>query len=119
MTNTIRNAMISLPPQRRQTSGTTAAGRYSERRWMTSAALTMALSPRNGREPWPGVPLERNVHQWTPFSATTTGSLGPPADATDAPRWLSEAPSMMKPLLPSADTLVNDERSMLPGNSAP
>ncbi len=35
----------------------------------TSAAVTSALSVRNGCEPWPGVPCTRILVQNVPFSA--------------------------------------------------
>ena len=46
----------------------------------TSAAFTRALSVRSGIEPCPGVPRTRSLHQYVPFSATMTGSFGPPDD---------------------------------------
>ena len=48
------------------------AGRYSARRLTTAAAVTSALSLRNGIEPWPGVPWTRSRRQATPFSPTVT-----------------------------------------------
>ena len=52
------------------------AGRYSARRCTTAAALTSALSMRNGIEPWPGVPRTRSRRQATPFSPTVTPIAG-------------------------------------------
>ena len=49
---------------------------------ITSAAFTSALSVRNGIDAWPGVPRTRSVHQYAPFSATMTGSLGPVVDGS-------------------------------------
>ena len=43
-------------------------------RCTTSAALTRALSVRNGIEPCPGVPRTTRVTQPRPFSPTMTGS---------------------------------------------
>ena len=43
----------------------------------TSAAVTSALSVRNGREPWPGVPATVRCRQLAPFSPTVTPSTCP------------------------------------------
>ncbi len=43
----------------------------------TSAAVTRALSVRNGREPWPGVPATVSRRQLAPFSPTVTPSTWP------------------------------------------
>ncbi len=43
----------------------------------TSAAVTSALSVRNGCDPCPGVPFTRILVQKVPFSPTTTGRRGP------------------------------------------
>ena len=59
------------------------AGRYSARRCTTAAALTSALSMRNGIEPWPGVPRTRSRRQATPFSPTVTPIVGASAE----PSW--------------------------------
>ena len=57
--------------------GCAPSGWYSARRRTTSAAVTSALSVRNGIEPWPGVPRTTSRRQLTPFSPTVTGSFGP------------------------------------------
>src|SRR4026208_2222516 len=44
-----------------------------------SAAVTSALSVRNGREPWPGVPATVRCRQFAPFSPTGTPSTWPRA----------------------------------------
>ena len=62
---------------RRHMSCTVVSGRYSAIRRTTSAALTKALSERNGIDACPADPRTRIRHQYVPFSATTTGSLGP------------------------------------------
>ncbi len=43
----------------------------------TRAAVTSALSVRNGREPCPGVPLTTSVRQLPPFSPTLARRIGP------------------------------------------
>ena len=55
-------------------------GRKSAMRRTTSAAVTSALSVRNGCEPCPGVPCTRILVQNVPFSPTSTGSRGPAGD---------------------------------------
>ena len=42
-----------------------------------SAAVTNALSVRNGCDAWPGVPRTVMRHQYEPFSPTITGRRGP------------------------------------------
>ena len=54
-----------------------AFGRYSASRCTTLAAVTSALSVRNGREPWPGVPRTIRRRQLPPFSPTVTCSVWP------------------------------------------
>ena len=54
-----------------------AFGRYSAMRCTILAAVTSALSVRNGREPWPGVPWTTSRRQLPPFSPTVTFSLWP------------------------------------------
>ena len=41
------------------------------------AAVTSALSVRNGMEPWPGVPRTTSRRALPPFSPTVTGRRGP------------------------------------------
>ena len=43
----------------------------------TSAAVTSALSVRNGCDPWPGVPRTVSFDQKVPFSPTSTGRRVP------------------------------------------
>ena len=59
-------------PAPRHSSWKRGAGRYSASRCTTPAALTSALSMRNGIEPWPGVPRTRSRRHATPFSPTVT-----------------------------------------------
>ena len=61
------------------------AGRYSASRCTTAAALTSALSMRNGIEPCPGVPRTRRRRQATPFSATVTPMTGASAGPSCSP----------------------------------
>jgi len=56
-----------------------AWGANSLTRRTTSAAVTSALSVRNGWEPWPGVPRTRSFDQNVPFSAVSTGRRIPSA----------------------------------------
>ena len=63
----------------RHVSWIIVGGRYSARRRTTSAAVTSALSVRNGCDACPGVPFTEMRHQYEPFSPTITGSRGPPA----------------------------------------
>ena len=48
-------------------------------RLTTSAAVTSALSVRNGWDPCPGVPWMWIFDQYEPFSPTITGSFGGPS----------------------------------------
>ena len=61
----------------RHASWICVSGSYSARRRTTSAAVTSALSVRNGCEPWPGVPRTVSFDQKVPFSPTSTGSRVP------------------------------------------
>ena len=54
-----------------------AFGWYAATRRTTSAAVTSALSVRNGIEPCPGVPRITSRRQLIPFSPTVTGSFTP------------------------------------------
>ena len=64
---------------RRHVSWIIVGGRYSASRRTTSAAVTSALSVRNGCDAWPGVPCTVMRHQYEPFSPTITGRRGPSA----------------------------------------
>jgi hypothetical protein len=71
--------------KRRQESWIWVSGRYSAIRRTTSAAVTSALSVRNGCEPCPGVPRTVSFDQNVPFSPTTTGRRGPTGVGTWKP----------------------------------
>ena len=65
--------------KRRHVSWICVGGRYSASRCTISAAVTSALSVRNGCDACPGVPRTVMRHQYEPFSPTITGSRGPRA----------------------------------------
>ncbi len=48
----------------------TILGRYSDRRVRARPIFTAALSLRQGRLPWPAVPLALSLSQVMPFSPT-------------------------------------------------
>jgi hypothetical protein len=60
-------------------------GRNSCSRRITSAAVTRALSVRQGCEACPGVPCTRTVHQYEPFSPTSTGIFNPVGEGRGMP----------------------------------
>ena len=67
----------------RHVSPIRVGGRYSCRRRTTSAAVTTALSVRNGCDACPGVPRTVSFDQYVPFSSTITGRRAP----TDVGIW--------------------------------
>ena len=76
--------------KRRHVSWICVGGRYSASRRTISAAVTSALSVRNGCDAWPGVPRTVMRHQYEPFSADDhrqarprgVGIWKPPASVT-------------------------------------
>ena len=74
----LNSAPKSTPSmKRRHVSWMCVGGSYSASRRTTSAAVTSALSVRNGCDACPGVPGTVMRHQYEPFSPTMTGRRGP------------------------------------------